>query len=71
MSMGALFLVAPGFLGTGAGTGRGAWSERSLLVSAELSSKLGLFGSGSGLGFEKLSGFNRVGRRSKIEIDSE
>ena len=31
-----------------------------------MSNRLGLFG--SGLDFEKLSGFNRAGRRSKIEI---
>ena len=29
------------------------------------------FGPGTGLGFKKLSGFNRAGLRSKIEIFSE
>ena len=41
-----------------------------VLAMAELSIGLGLFEPGSGLDFEKLSGFNRAGRRSKIEIFS-
>ena len=32
---------------------------------------LGLFGPGSNVDFEKFLGFNRAGRRSKIEIFSE
>ena len=41
------------------------------LTDSELSIGLGLFGSGSGSEFEKLSGFNRTERRSKIDIFSE
>ena len=41
------------------------------LTDSELSIGLGLFGSGSSSKFEKLSGFNRTERRSKIEIFSE
>ena len=38
----------------------------TLYITAELSIGLGLFGTGSDL--EKLSGFNRTGRQSTIEI---